>query len=168
MPNTTNNMAGGRLNKNEADKKKRQGLRMFINGFSKDEIADILEVHIETVKRWANQFNWEDEKDVHSISIVELRKEVLQTFADMKEGKTPKLSADQLSKLAATFDKLSDNKKALSYMYQNFESLSNAILKDALSERAKKTKDYKLEVAKYVREVMDQLTSATYKEVFND
>lgn len=161
-------MAGGRLTKQQSDAKKRQGLRMYINGFSKQEIAEILEVHLETVKRWANQFNWEDEKGVHSISIVELKKEVLQTFADMKGGKTPKLSADQLSKLAATFDKLSDSKKALSYMYENFEALSDAILKDALSERSKKKKEHKLETAKYVRSVMDSLTSTTYKEVFNE
>jgi len=161
-------MAGGRLTKKESDTKKRQGKRMFINGFTPVEIADILEVHIETIKRWKKQGDWQKEKDVHSLSISELKRETLQTFADMKEGKTPKLSPDQLSKLAATFDKLSDKKKALAYMYENFEMLSDAILKDALSERKKATREQKLETAKYVREMMEDLTSATYKEALND
>lgn len=161
-------MSGGRLTKKESDQKKRQGKRMFINGFSVDEIASILEVHIETIKRWKKQYDWQKEKDVHSLSISELKRETLQTFADMKEGKTPKLSPDQLSKLAATFDKLSDKKKALAYMYENFELLSDALLKDALSERKKADKEKKLEMAKYVREMMEDLTSATYKEALND
>ena len=161
-------MAGGRLTKKESDTKKRQGKRMFINGFSKDEIADILEVHIETIKRWHKQDEWEKEKDVHSLSISELKRETLQTFADMKAGITPKLSPDQLSKLAATFDKLSDKKKALAYMYENYELLSDALLKDALSERSKVKKESKLETAKYVREIREELTSTTYKEALND
>lgn len=161
-------MAGGRLTKKQSDQKKRQGKRMFINGFSKDEIAEILEVHVQTIDRWYKSENWQKEKDVHSLSIAELKRETLQCFADMKEGKQPKISPDQLSKLASTFDKLSDKKKALAYMYENYELLSDALLKDALSERSKKKKEAKLETAKFVREVMEDLTSATYKEALND
>lgn len=161
-------MAGGRLTKKESDKKRRQGKRMFINGFSRQEIAEILEVHIETIKRWYKQDEWQKEKDMHSLSISELKRETLQTFADMKEGKTPKLSPDQLAKLASTFEKLSDKKKALAYIYENFDNLSDAILKDALSERKKATRESKLDIAKYVREIMDDLISATYKEALND
>lgn len=161
-------MAGGRLTKKESEKKKRQGKRMFINGFSKDEIAEIIEVHIETINRWHKQDEWQKEKDVHSLSIAELKRETLQCFADMKEGKQPKLSPDQLSKLAATFDKLSDKKKALAYMYENYEILFDAILKNALSERKAKDKQEKLDIAKYVRDIMDDITSKTYKEALND
>jgi len=161
-------MAKGRLTKKESDRKKRQGKRMFINGFSKDEIAEILEVHLETIKRWHKQYGWQKEKDVHSLSVSELKRETLQTFADMKEGKTPKLSPDQLSKIASTFEKLSDKRKALAYMYENFELLSDAILKDALSEQKKKKREEKLETAKYVREVMEDLTSKTYKEALHE
>lgn len=161
-------MAGGRLTKKESDKKRRQGKRMFINGFSKQEIAEILEVHIETVKRWYKQDEWQNEKDMHSLSIAELKRETLQTFADMKKGEIPKLSPDQLSKLASTFEKLSDKKKALAYIYENYDDLSDAILKDALSERKKAEKERKLEIAKYVRDIMDELITKTYKEALND
>tara|TARA_R110002050_G_scaffold295237_1_gene453859 strand:- start:18305 stop:18793 length:489 start_codon:yes stop_codon:yes gene_type:complete len=158
----------GRLKKSEADRKKRQGQRMFINGISKDEIAEILEVHIETINRWYRDYNWQADKDLHSISIGELKREVLQTYSDIKEGKQPKVSADQLSKLAATFEKFSDKKKALAYMYENFEQLSDAIIKDALSERTKKAKEEKLGTAKYIREMMDIVTAQTYKEALHD
>jgi hypothetical protein len=158
----------GRLKKSEADRKKRQGQRMFINGLSKDEISEILEVHIETINRWARAEDWQADKDLHSISIGELKREVLQTYADMKEGRTPKISADQLSKLASTFEKFSDKKKALAYMYENFEQLSDVIIKDALSQRSKKGKEEKLATAKYVRDIMDQVLGDTYKEAMND
>ena len=68
-------MAGGRLTKKESDKKKRQGKRMFINGFSHNEIADVLEVHLETIKRWSKKDGWEEAKDIHSLSISELKAE---------------------------------------------------------------------------------------------
>jgi len=158
----------GRLTKKESDRKKRQGERMFINGLSKDEISEILEVHIETVHRWYKQGKWQEAKDLHSISIGELKRQVLQTFKQIKDGETPDISADQLSKLAATFEKFSDKKKALAYMYENFEQLCDAIIKDALSERTKKAKEEKLSTAKYVREVMDVVTAKTYKEALHD
>lgn len=161
-------MAGGRLNKKESDQKKRQGKRMYVNGFSRMEIAEILEVHIETIKRWYKKYEWQDEKDMHSLSISELKRETLQTFADMKAGKTPKMSPDQLSKLASTFEKLSDKRKALAYMFENFETLTDAILKDAMSERKKSEKERKIEISKYVRDLMEDITSKTYKDALND
>lgn len=161
-------MAGGRLTKKESDKKKRQGKRMFINGFSENEIADVLEVHLETIKRWSKKDGWEEAKDIHSLSISELKAETLRSFAALKNGETPKVSPDQLSKLSSTFEKLSDKKKNLAYMYDNFEELSNAILKDALSERAKKNREAKLETAKYIRGIMDDVVSKTYKEALDD
>ena len=158
----------GRLTKKESDQKKRQGKRMYVNGFSRIEIAEILEVHIETVKRWYKDYKWQDEKDMHSLSISELKRQVLQTFSDMKAGNTPKLSPDQLSKLASTFEKLSDKRKSLAYMFENFEILTDAILKDALSERKKSEKERKIEISKYVRDMMEDITSKTYKEALND
>ena len=53
-------------------------------------------------------------------------------------------------------------------MYDNFEELSNAILKDALSERSKKNREAKLETAKYIRGIMDDVVSKTYKEALDD
>lgn len=158
----------GRMTKKESDKKKRQGKRMFINGFSNDEIADVLEVHIETISRWAKKDEWQETKDIHSLSISELKQETLRSFAALKNGETPKVSPDQLSKLSTTFEKLSDKKKNLAYMYDNYEELSDAILKDALSERSKKKREEKLELSKYVRAVMDQVVNKTYKEALND
>jgi len=161
-------MAGGRLTKKESDQKKRQGKKMFINGFSQNEIADVLEVHLETIKRWYKKYDWQDAKDIHSLSISELKQETLRSFAALKAGETPKVSPDQLSKLSSTFEKLSDKKKNLAYMYDNFEELSDAILKDALSERLKKNREAKLEMAKYLRGMMDEVVSKTYKEALND
>jgi len=156
------------MTKKESDKKQRQGKRMYINDFSLDEIAEILEVHIDTIKRWAKKDGWEDARAIHSISIAEIKRETLQCFADMKAGKSPKISPDQLSKIAATFEKLSDKKKALAYMYENFDALSDAILQDAMSERLKKDKEEKLKIAKYVRSTMDNLVSQTYKDALNE
>ncbi|MEM8506228.1 MAG: hypothetical protein AAF717_00300 [Bacteroidota bacterium] len=158
----------GRLSRKEAEQKKRQGKRMYINDLSLVEIAEILEIHLETAQRWARQGKWKQEKELHSISISEIKRQMLTTFHEMKEGKQPTISADQLSKLAAAFDKLNDKKKALAYMYENYEELSDAIIKDALSERTKKVKEEKLSIAKYVREKMDLVTSKAYKESLHD
>ena len=59
----------GRLPKAEAEKKQLQGKRMFINGLSYSEIADITDLHIETVKNWAKAEDWEGARKMHAVSI---------------------------------------------------------------------------------------------------
>jgi len=157
-----------RMRKEVADKKKRDGKRMFIRGYSLNEIAEVTEVYIDTIKKWAKEDDWQTAKDVHSISIGELKEQVLQTFIDLKEGKTPKLSPDKLSKISAAFQSLSDKKKNVTYMYDNYEILSDALIDSAVEAKTKKEREYRLEIAKYVRGVMDNVVSETYKEALND
>lgn len=158
----------GRLTKAAAEKKKREGKRMYINGIPLAEIAEILEIYIDTVKSWRRAGDWDEAKNVHSISIGELKEQILQSFVDMKEGKTPKMSPDQLSKIAAAFEKLTDKKKNLAYMHDNYEALTDELIKRATQAKTKKDKDERLEMVKYVRVVMDAVVTQTYKEALYD
>lgn len=157
-----------RMKKSLSEAKQRQGEKMYINGFSKNEIAEVLEVHPETINRWCIDNEWEEAKKVHNISISELKQQILQNFIDLKNGVTPKISPDQLSKIASAFERISDKKKNLAYMYDNFEILSNAIIEKGMSSRTKKDKTKYLDIAKEVREVMDYIVAKTYKEAINE
>lgn len=88
-------MAGGRLTKKESDHKKRQGKTMFVNSFSQNEVADVLEVHLETIKKWYKNYAWQDARDIRSLSISELKQETLRSFATLKASETHVLSFEK-------------------------------------------------------------------------
>lgn len=158
----------GRLTKEQSEKKRLDGKRMFINGLSYTEISKILEVHIDTVKKYALADHWEDAKKMHQVSIGEMKAEVLNTFHSLKNGEKPKLSADQITKVVAAFEKLNDRKKNVAYAVENFELLTNALIQKATKSSSKKQKEERIHILKYVSEVMQQLVNDLYQEALND
>jgi hypothetical protein len=154
----------GRLPKAESDKKKRDGKRMFINGLSFSEIAEISDVYIDTVKNWAKLDDWEDYKKMHSVSIGEMKNEVLNTFHSLKIGEKPKVTADAIRKLVVAFQDLNDKKKHTAYAIENFNLLTDKLIVKALDALTKTEKDKRLEDVKYVSAVMQDLVNELYQD----
>jgi hypothetical protein len=154
----------GRLPKAESDKKKRDGKRMFINGLSFSEIAEISDVYIDTVKNWAKLDDWEDYKKMHSVSIGEMKNEVLNTFHSLKIGEKPKVTADAIRKLVVAFQDLNDKKKHTAYAIENFNLLTDKLISKALDAPTKTEKDKRLEDVKYVSAVMQDLVNELYQD----
>jgi len=154
----------GRLPKAESDKKKRDGKRMFINGLSFSEIAEISNVYIDTVKNWAKLDDWEDYKKMHSVSIGEMKNEVLNTFHSLKLGEKPKVTADAIRKLVVAFQDLNDKKKHTAYAIENFNLLTDKLISKALDAPTKTEKDKRLEEVKYVAAVMQDLVNELYQD----
>jgi hypothetical protein len=154
----------GRLPKAESDKKKRDGKRMFINGLSFSEIAEISDVYIDTVKNWAKLDDWEDYKKMHSVSIGEMKNEVLNTFHSLKIGEKPKVTADAIRKLVVAFQDLNDKKKHTAYAIENFNLLTDKLIVKALDAPTKTEKDKRLEDVKYVSAVMQDLVNELYQD----
>ena len=154
----------GRLPKAESDKKKRDGKRMYINGLSFSVIAEISNVYIDTVKNWAKLDDWEDFKKMHSVSIGEMKNEVLNTFHSLKQGEKPKVTADAIRKLVVAFQDLNDKKKHTAYAIENFNLLTDKLISKALDAPTKKEKDNRLEDVKYVSAVMQDLVNELYQD----
>jgi len=156
-----------RITNLDRDKKMLEGKSLFIKNFSFQSISDIINISVDTLKKWAKDENWNAAKKMHSISINELKQEILETFHALKTGKKPKLTSDEISKLAAAFEKLSDKKKHLTYMYHCFEELTEALAEEVTMAKGK-DREYKLQRYKEVRLLMEKLTEKKYKEALND
>ena len=141
---------------------------LFVKGFDYGTIADILGISDLTVRRWGQKEDFESAKRASFIALSELRNTVLESFAAVKEGKVPVLTPDQAAKYASAFEKLSDKRKTLTYMYEAFEMLSVELIRD-LQEASDKDKEAALVILRKVREKMDKvLTSLTNSVVNNE
>lgn len=158
----------GRLPKAVSEKKQLEARRLYINGLTEAEIADVLELHVETIRKWAKEGNWEDSKKMHSVSISEMKAEVLNTFTALKNGEQPKLTADQITKVVSAFEKLNDRKKNVAYAVENFDLLFERLIKKAGEATTKKEKEARLQTVKYVSAVANELVNDLYTEALHD
>ena len=158
----------GRLPKAVSEKKRLQGKRMYINGLSHSEIADITDLHIETIKNWATADDWDAARKMHAVSIGEMKAEILNTFHDIKQGKKPKISADGIRKLVAAFQDLNDGRKNAAYAVENYNILTDALIAKTKDAKSLKEKTYRLGVVKYVATVMQEVANQLYKDALDD
>jgi len=150
------------------DQKRQHGKDLFIKGFVDDVIAEILSVSQLTVKKWARQDCWESAKQASFIALSEIRNTILQSFADLKQGKIPSIKPDQAAKYAAAFEKLSDKRKVLTYMYEAFELLTDEFLKDIQHCEAGQPREEALTALRNVRSKMDKVLSQITMQVLNN
>ncbi|CAL2108190.1 conserved hypothetical protein [Tenacibaculum sp. 190524A02b] len=156
----------GRLSKAQADKKRAEGKRMYVkSGLTVNDIADILEVHIDTIKRWAKNDQWEKAKNLQVITIDGIKQELLNTFNDLKAGKTPKVSADQISKLVASFEKLSDTNKNLAYCFENYNLLTDKLIVKVSETTDEQEKKKRMDIVKYVRKTVQEIVDELYTAI---
>jgi hypothetical protein len=157
-----------RMSNTERDDKIRQGFDMFSAGISEQIISETLDVNINTVYRWKKEYNWDDRRKVNQLTMGEIRKSIIDSWDDLKNGKKPAITPDMASKYAAAFEKFSDKRKTLSYMFETFEMLTNELLLDVQNAKNEKQKDDLLKFAKRVRSKLEQITSKLYKEVLDN
>jgi len=158
----------GKFTKIQAEKKRQYGKSLYIKGFDLPTISDIIGAAETTIKKWRDADKWEDARNSSFIALSELRNTILQSFIDLKDGKKPKIKPDEASKYAAAFERLSDKKKILSYMYEAFEMLTHELTKDIQDAVTKKEKELALEVLKRARTKTDTIITKLTNETLND
>jgi uncharacterized protein YjcR len=156
------------MSNTERDDKKRQGFDMYAAGISEQIISETLEVNINTVYRWKKEGDWENRRKVNQLTMGEIRKSIIDSWDDLKNGKKPAITPDMASKYAAAFERFSDKRKTLSYMFEIFEMFTTELLLDVQNAKTDKQRDDLLSFAKRVRAKLEQVTSKMYKEVLDD
>jgi len=141
---------------------------LYTKGFDLSIIADLISVSRLTLSKWAKENDFEGAKKANIIALSAIRSIILQSFADVCEGKTPKISPDKAAKYAAAFEKLSDKRKTLTFMYEAFELLTSDYIKDLEKAVSKEDKDTSLENIKVLRDHMDKVVTRLTNEVLND
>ncbi len=142
--------------------------QLYCKGFDFDSIGLFIGVATETLQKWALENDFEKERKSRLIALSELRNTILDSYAEMREGRKPKITADEAVKLATAFEKLSVNKKTITYYYDAFEVLCDEFLLAIEKTPKKKDKEKWFEIYQTVRKVLDTVTSKLLKDTLGD
>ncbi len=147
-----------RLTNKQKDIKLSQGRNLYIKGFSLQTISEIIEISVDSLKKWRDENDWEEAKELSNISPSEIKGLILETVKDIKEGKKPKYKADDISKLVAAFDKITDKRKQAIYTMESFNDFSNWILGKAAKSKGKKRQEL-IDLTQTIRTQQDEYVS---------
>jgi hypothetical protein len=155
-------MAGGRLTNSERDYLMSQGGDLYSKGFSIQSIHDLLKVGTKTLYKWKDEDNWEEKKELNLIRPSEIKNMILQYVVALKNGESLPYKADDLSKIAAAFDRLDDNRKTAVYTMETFGAFSSFMMQKAGTSKGKKReellqqiKDIRVEFDDYVTQILN-------------
>lgn len=159
-----------RFTKAEKEKKILHAKALFCKGFDIETIAEIFgDVKPATLATWAKEGSFEQAKRVQNLGLAELRNSIVESYADLLEGRTPKIKPDDAAKYAKAFDTFSSEKKATIFMKDNFDELTEEIIKQIQKARTKKDKEFLLAVLKWNRNAMDTvLTRSINNSIGNE
>ncbi len=139
-----------RLTAAESDYKKSQGKELFLKGFTIANISEIIGIGVKTLGNWRNDGNWDDEKELSALKPSNIRKLTLKCALAIEQGKPLPYKADDISKIVAAFDKITDFRKIAVYTMESIDGFSAYMLEKAGKNTGKKREDL-LELLKEVR-----------------
>ena len=153
-----------RFSKAEREKRIDHAKQLYCKGFDADTIAEILsDVTAVTVTKWINENDFEKSKRSQVIALSAIRDSILESYADLLDGKKPKVKPDEAAKYATAFEKFSAKKQVLTYMYEAYELLCEEFMKDIQKAKTKKEKEsihyYLCESRNRQERVLTQLTN---------
>lgn len=155
--------------KAERELKIEQARRMYCKGFDSQTIADIMgDVTKRTLDGWIRDYDFDKSKKSQIIALSEIRNSILESYADLLDGKKPKITPDQAAKYATAFEKFSSKKQVLSYMHEAFEMLSEEFMKDIQKTEGRKEKDNLLNDLRGVRSKMENVLTRLTNEVLGN
>lgn len=139
--------------------------QLYVKGFDAATIADILQISANTVVRWARDNNFERSKRNQMIALSEIRRSILESYADMLEGRQPRIKPDDAAKYAMAFERFSAKKQVLTYMYEAFELLTEQYQRNIQLAKTKAQKEQALSDLQKLRENMDVVINNLTAEV---
>lgn len=146
-----------------------QARQMYCKGFDAQTIADIMgDVKKRTVEDWIREYDFERSKRSQIIALSEIRNSILESYADLLDGKKPKVTPDQAAKYATAFEKFSSKKQVLSYMYEAYEMLSEEYMNEIQTTETSKEKSIILSELREVRTRMERVLTRLTKEVLGN
>ncbi|MDD3079102.1 MAG: hypothetical protein PHH37_08360 [Paludibacter sp.] len=146
-----------------------QARQMYCKGFDAQTIADIMgDIKKRTVEDWIREYDFEKSKRSQIIALSEIRNSILESYADLLDGKTPKITPDQAAKYATAFEKFSSKKQVLSYMHEAYEMLSEEYMNEIQKAATQKEKTNLLNELRSARARMEIVLTRLTKEVLGD
>lgn len=153
-----------RLTAVESDYKKSQAKELFIKNFSISNISEMVCVGLKTIAKWRDENDWQQEKDLNSLTPSSIRNLTLRCALAIEKGEPLPYKADDISKIVAAFDKVTDKKKVAVYTMQSFNSFSSYMLELAGKETGKK----RTELLEFIQSIRPHLDAYTSQLLRND
>jgi hypothetical protein len=152
--------------KKEREMKIQHARQLWCKGFDAQSIADIMgDVKAATVTRWAQEHDFEKSRRSQLIALSEIRNSILESYADMLDGKTPKITPEAAAKYAAAFEKFSARKQVLTYMHEAYQLLDEEYCQSIQAAKGKKEKEQLLDQLRVARGLMQQIITRLTNEV---
>lgn len=129
--------------------------QLFITGFALESIKQITGITVKTIASWRDQYNWQEEKELNSIKPSEIRKLTLKQALAISKGEKLPYKTDDISKIVAAFDRITDSRKIAVYTMESIDGFSNFMLEKAALSKGKKREEV-LKLTQDIRPFFDQ------------
>ena len=130
-----------RLKAADADYKKSQGKELFVKGFTITNISEIIGIGVKTLGKWRDEDKWDEEKELASLKPSNIRKLTLKMALAIDKGQPLPYKADDVSKVVAAFDRITDRKKIAVYTMESIDGFSSFMLEKAGKNTGKKREE---------------------------
>jgi len=143
-----------RLKASDADYKKTQGKELFVKGFNITNISEIIGIGEKTLGKWRKEGNWDEEKELQTLKPSNIRRQTLKCALAIEKGEEPPYKADDISKIVAAFDRITDSRKKAVYSMESIDAFCSYMLEKAAKNQGKKRENI-LELIKEIRPHFD-------------
>jgi hypothetical protein len=147
-----------RLKAADADYKKSQGKELFVKGFTITNISEIIGIGVKTLGKWRDEDKWDEEKELASLKPSNIRRLTLKMALAIQNGEELPYKADDVSKVVAAFDRITDSKKIAVYTMESLDGFSSYMLEKAGKNTGKK-REIILDLIKEIRPHFDAYVS---------
>lgn len=144
-----------RLTAAESDYKKSQAKELFVKGFTVANIAEIISISAKTLGKWREAERWDEEKEISALKPSNIRRLTLKMALAIEKGEDLPYKADDISKVVAAFDRITDTKKIAVYSMESIDGFSSYILQRAAKNTGKKREEI-LAMIKTIRPYFDE------------
>lgn len=147
----------GRIANKERDQKIKDAEGLYIRGYSLQSISNMenIQVGIKTLTEWKKKYDWEEKKQLENISPSEIKAMIRANIAAIKSGKQMPYKPDDISKLAAAWDKMDDNRKKAVYSMEAFDAFADWFMDITAKSKGEKRDQY-LALIKQIRALQSQ------------
>ncbi|AUS07351.1 hypothetical protein C1A40_13915 [Tamlana carrageenivorans] len=139
----------------ERDYKMSQGRQLYVKGFSLPNISEIIGVGEKTLRDWRDSDNWEEEKELAALKPSNIRRLTLKCALAIEKGEALPYKADDISKIVAAFDRITDSRKKAVYTMESLDGFCEFQTELAAKSKGAKRDDI-LDSLKAVRVQFDK------------
>lgn len=143
-----------RMKKEERIQKQSQGRQLYASGFSFVDIQSIIGVTQKTLRNWATEDKWEEERELASLKPSVMKRLTLKCALAIQNGEPLPYKADDISKIVASFDRVTDSRKKAVYTMESVDQFTHFMLELAGKKKGKAQQEV-IDLTKTIRPYFD-------------